>query len=96
MIRVDQPYWLDLEAGGVDSPWCSRVQVAKINSVSLVPQMTADPDNPGQGMVVEGSYVVRVNAEGDRHEYSYDDLTEAQDEYARIMRVLDGDEMELH
>lgn len=96
MIRMDQPIWLDLEAGGVDSPWCSRVQVSKINSVSLVPAMAPDPENPGQGVIVEGTYIVRVNAEGDRHEFSYGDITEAQDEYARIMRVLDGDEQELH
>ena len=93
MIRVDEPRWLDVEATG-DAPWCSRIQVQHIISVSLVPFV--QPDDKGQPAIVEGVYVVRINASGDRHEFNYNDLIEAQDEYARIMRALDGDELEVH
>lgn len=93
MIRLDQPAWLDLDTGG-DAPWCSRVQVSKINSVSLVPHVVPDENN--HPVIEEGVYVVRVNAEGDRHEFTHTELELAQDQYAEICRALDGDEQELH
>ena len=87
MIRINHPTWLDIEA--TNGPWGARLQVQHIHAVSLQPIIS-------DGQPLEEGGVVSVALLNSKHDLVFPTIEEAQAEYARIMRVLDGDEQEVH
>ncbi len=73
--------WLVMHAPG--SPWGATIQISKIDSIRIFPDIDDDGNKNGRISVV-------VDSEKAIQALTYDDLEEAKAEYARLTSAVLG------
>ena len=89
MIYSNLPAWLDIKAP--NGPWCARIAVKDIHTVSLQPIVDRETGNP-----LEAGGQVCITLETGVQSLVYADLEDAQAEYDRIIEVIDGEQLQTH